>query len=104
MREVSLRVALIVSTALTALTYAQVARADDLLDLGLLPGTTLTHANGVSADGLVVVGHGDNTRSGTSQAVVWTAGGLTALPFLAGTSSSSANAASADGSVIVGTS
>lgn len=69
--------------------------------LGYMPGGTFTIANGISANGAVVVGYGDSS-SGT-QALRWTTtGGAVGLGVLSGASTSSAHAASADGSVIVG--
>jgi probable HAF family extracellular repeat protein len=65
--------------------------------LGYLPGTTNSSANGVSADGSVIVG-----TSGI-QAFRWTAGsGMVGLGYLPGDNSSSANGVSGDGSIVVG--
>jgi len=74
----------------------------EFIPLSDLPGgVTNSAANGVSADGAVVVGHG-STASGMV-AFRWTeGGGLTALPMLSGGTGSVAYAASANGSVIVG--
>jgi probable HAF family extracellular repeat protein len=71
--------------------------ADDFGGLGFLPSTTSSTANGISADGTVVVGY-----SGL-QAYSWTeTGGMVGLGFLPGQSFSNAIAASGDGSVVVG--
>jgi probable HAF family extracellular repeat protein len=75
--------------------------------LGDLPGGSFTSgANGVSADGCIVVGM--STSGQGSEAFRWDrrgGGGMVGLGDLAGgTNSSSAWAASADGTVIVGTS
>src|SRR5688572_21980897 len=57
-------------------------------------------ANGVSADGSVVVGFA--RAGGHSRAVRWEAGRVERVGFLPGEAQSEANAVSADGSVVVG--
>lgn len=74
--------------------------ATGLVALGNLPGATGGVANGVSADGSVIVGY-----SSTNQAFIWTAAtGITGLGFLPDSTSSNALAVSANGLVVVGTS
>jgi uncharacterized membrane protein len=71
--------------------------------VGFLPGgaPAVSRANGISADGLVLVGQ--SSASGAAQAIRWTrAGGIQRLDIPGSTAESGANAASADGSVIVG--
>ena len=73
-----------------------------MVGLGYLPGGSFSSAaDGVSADGSVVVGYGN---SGTGfQAFRWTqATGMVGLGYLPGGESSGASAVSADGSVVVG--
>ena len=72
-----------------------------MIDLGTLGGPT-SAANGVSDDGLIIVGQ--TTKLSLAQvAFSWTAGGgMVNLSPLTGTQFTSANAVSADGSVIVG--
>lgn len=74
-----------------------------MMGLGDLPGgTNYSWARGVSADGTIVVGHG-NSASG-QEAFRWTSStGMVGLgDFEGGKFESRANAVSADGSVIVG--
>jgi probable HAF family extracellular repeat protein len=75
-----------------------------MVGLGDLPGGTFfSSAQGVSADGLVVVGA--STGTSTEDAFRWTqAGGMVALGFLPGDNRSIATATSADGAVVVGSS
>src|ERR1019366_1164470 len=71
--------------------------------LGYLPGGTYSSANGISADGSVIVGASGSASF--EEAFRWTAGsGMVGLGHLPGTTNSSAAAVSADGSVVVGTS
>lgn len=78
-----------------------------MVGLGYLPGASTTNAasvaNGVSADGSVVVGQSDSASG--RQAFRWTQeGGMIGLGFLPGFSSSSnALGVSADGSIVFGT-
>jgi len=88
--------------ALVSLCAAAPAGAT-FMGLGDLPGGSFySEANGVSADGSVVVG-GSDSASGY-QAFRWTqAGGMTGLGDLPGASfHSTAEGVSADGSVVVG--
>jgi probable HAF family extracellular repeat protein len=64
--------------------------------LGFLPGGNFSEANGVNADGTVVVG-GSN-----GQAFRWVNGTLTGLGFLPGGNFSEARGVNADGTVVVG--
>jgi probable HAF family extracellular repeat protein len=69
--------------------------------LGFLTGGTISQAQGVNADGTVVVGVGNAT--GTFEAFRWTqAGGMAGLGFLPGGISSFAQGVNADGKVVVG--
>jgi probable HAF family extracellular repeat protein len=74
--------------------------------LGFLPGHDRSKANGISADGNVLVGDSfDYSASDPTlmlQAFRWTGGVMTGLGFLPGTDISSAAAVSADGQVVVG--
>jgi probable HAF family extracellular repeat protein len=73
------------------------SNADDFSGLGFLPATSISTANGISADGTVVVGY-----SGL-QAYRWTeSGGMVGLGFLPGQTFSNAIGVNADGSVVVG--
>jgi len=71
--------------------------------LGDLPGSSIySHANGVSADGSVVVGSG-YPASAESEALIWTSDGeMVRLGKLPGMQFSVATAVSADGSVVFG--
>ena len=71
--------------------------------LGFLPGGTSSTANGVNADGSVVVGS-SNAPGISQEAFRWTGGVMTGLGFLPGGTSSTANGVNADGSVVVGSS
>lgn len=75
--------------------------AGGMVGLGYLPpGTGVSLAQGVSADGSVIVGYSGLT---TEQAFRWTAAtGMVGLENLPGSDYSVANAANADGSVVVG--
>ena len=76
--------------------------------LGFLPGGNSSTANGVSADGSVVVGSACSNSAAPplscfAQAFRWTqATGMIGLGFLAGDTQSAAMGVNADGSVIVG--
>jgi uncharacterized membrane protein len=71
-------------------------------DLGLLSGGSAAQANGMSADGSVVVGAA-STSSNVSLSFRWTAAtGMQALPVQSGFASGWASGVSADGSVTVG--
>ena len=93
-------------------TYAQTDSTASLgaIDIGFLPGGTTSIANGVSADGSVVVGYSDAAETGVNyeifEAFRWTqADGLVGLGWLpGGTKFSEAFGVSADGSTIVGVS
>ncbi len=75
--------------------------AQTLTWLGTLPGGNESYANGVSADGTVVVGWATNT-SGQRRAFRWVQGqGMQDLGTLGG-NESYANGVSADGTVVVG--
>jgi probable HAF family extracellular repeat protein len=102
----SLRATSIVAAIATTLSLAaaQSAQAVSFTRLGDLPGDTFSSvANGISADGLVVVGQGRGQKG--TEAFRWTqSGGMVGLGHLPGGifSYSQANAVSADGSVVVG--
>lgn len=71
--------------------------------LPLIPGHTCSAANGVNADGSVVVGQAWTCSSGGNyKAFSWDNGVVTALGFLMGDSLSNANGVSGDGTIIVG--
>jgi len=72
-----------------------------MVGLGFLTGDHYSYANGVSADGNVVVGESYGSRS---RAFRWTSQGMANLGFLPGATESSAKAVSPDGSVVVGSS
>ncbi|MCP9450143.1 MAG: VPLPA-CTERM sorting domain-containing protein, partial [Nitrospira sp.] len=77
------------------------AQAAEFIPLGVLPGDSSSWADGVSADGSVVVGV--SSFSTGWQAFRWTqGGGMTGLGVLPGGSESWAFGVSADGSVVVG--
>ena len=79
------------------------ARADSLTDLGDLGGLPIATANGISGNGLVVVGSSNDTLF-NFQAYYWTAAtGMVGLGDLGG-GDGEAMAANTDGSVIVGVS
>ena len=78
------------------------ARAADFRGLGVLSGGIYSRANGVSADGSVVVGQGDSAAA-LDEAFRWTAGGgMVPLGCLPGGTYSYGFGVSADGSVVVG--
>ena len=92
--------------ALTALiTSPQIKAEDDLTGLGFLPNAASgkSSADGVSADGSVVVGSGRNVNT-NDEAFRWVDGTMTGLGFLpnAALNASYALGVSADGSVVVG--
>ena len=72
--------------------------------LGDLPGGTVaSHANGISADGLTVVGASQGGVNDYTEAFRWTqAGGMVGLGFLRQGTYSLALDASGDGSVVIG--
>jgi probable HAF family extracellular repeat protein len=88
----------------------ETAAALQAIDLGLFPGGIISLAEGVSADGSVVVGYGDakdpdpNFKSQEYQAFRWTqASGMVGLGWIDQTARlSQAFGVSADGSTIVG--
>lgn len=98
----------VISVTLTVLFLSPPSRAHGAVTpgfqgLGVIPGGTfLSVANGVSADGSIVVGRGESA-SGT-EAFIWTpSNGMTGLGDLPGGDiQSTANGISADGAVIVG--
>ncbi|MCG3121870.1 MAG: hypothetical protein GIKADHBN_00242 [Phycisphaerales bacterium] len=76
-----------------------------LSELGPMPGYSETLANGVSSDGLVVVGYAINSPAGDFVAFRWAqSGGFQSLGHLAGAArpQSSAHAVSSSGGVVVG--
>jgi probable HAF family extracellular repeat protein len=81
-----------------------------MVGLGFLPGRNMSFANGVSADGSVVVGTSGtitgtitNPMTTSLQAFRWMAGsGMVGLGFLPGDNASQAMGVSADGKVVVG--
>jgi probable HAF family extracellular repeat protein len=76
--------------------------AQDFQGLGFLPGGNYSQAQGVSADGSVVVGNSTYGNGSNPEAFRWTSGGMIGLGFLPGGTSSIASAANANGSVVVG--
>ena len=70
------------------------------IGLGTLAGGTTSIANGISADGLVVVGQ-SGSASG-NQAFRWVGGTMTGLGFLPGGAFSVAYGTNSDGTVVVG--
>jgi probable HAF family extracellular repeat protein len=108
----SLRATSIVAAIATTLSLAaaQAAQAASFTPLGDLPGDAFfSVANGISADGLVVVGQSRGQNG--EEAFRWTqSGGMVGLGHLAGISlppygvfyTSEATAVSADGSVVIG--
>jgi probable HAF family extracellular repeat protein len=98
--------ALILAAALAtvAAAAAPASAAGTFQGLGLIAGSVPgSDANGVSADGLVVVGGCPSYSSTCAEGWRWTQEtGMVGLGFLSGDTSSQATAASADGSVVVG--
>ncbi|MDH6249859.1 putative HAF family extracellular repeat protein, partial [Polynucleobacter sphagniphilus] len=86
--------------AALAITLSGGVVAQSMSDLGTLGGTN-TSANGVSADGSVIVGYSQITGDSAEHAFKYTGTTMSDLGTLGGTYSS-ANGGSADGSVIVG--
>ncbi len=83
---------------------APLARAQGIVDLGLLPGGTWSYSSAISDDGSVVVGSGQSA-DGTSRAWRWTAAtGLVSLGTAPGMTRSSAYRISGDGLVVTGVS
>jgi probable HAF family extracellular repeat protein len=79
--------------------------AQSFSGLGFLPGGTSSRAQGVNADGTVVVGFGGGEGKGSigPEAFRWTqAGGMAGLGFLPGGIDSFAQGVNADGTVVVG--
>lgn len=82
------------------------------VSLGILAGGSSTGANGISADGTIIVGSGDSANTwvptgpapfGTTEAFRWTSGtGLVELGFLGTGQASQVGGISADGTTIVG--
>lgn len=92
-------IALILGLGCTATAYG----ADGLFDLGLLNGGTESVANGISADGSIVIGTARNGAAGNAlRAIRWAADGSTQSLGTLGGTWSEAKAISADGSTIVG--
>ncbi|MGB6176076.1 MAG: hypothetical protein WBF43_07015 [Methylocella sp.] len=76
--------------------------AQSFSGLGFLSGGSFSSAQGVSADGTVVVGYGD-VATGANEAFRWTkAAGMAGLGFLTGLTGSEAFGVNADGTVVVG--
>jgi probable HAF family extracellular repeat protein len=106
-RKIRRSAGLIVALTLVGAVWTCPAWADLFQPLGDLPGDTfMSKANGVSADGSVVVGHSDADfgTGGQPEAFSWTAlGGMIGLGDIpGGAAGSAAYGASADGSVVVG--
>ncbi len=76
------------------------------VNIGLLSGGSTSQASGISADGSIIIGFGDEGTLplGNTEAWLYTSGTFTTLGFLPGGNASQANGISADGSTIVGTS
>ena len=75
-----------------------------MVGLGFLPGGNFSVANGVNANGKVVVGVSSVLPFRPGQAFRWVNGTMTGLGFLPGGNASSANGVNADGKVVVGSS
>ena len=87
----------------SSLCISPLFAAGGVTDLGVMSGGSISQANGVSADGSVVVGVGSSARYSSGEAFRWTqAGGMVGLGVLSGGNESYANGVSADGSVVVG--
>jgi probable HAF family extracellular repeat protein len=67
-----------------SIALVQPAAADPFTPLGFLPGGTYSIAQGVNADGSVVVGFGPSTASGINEAFRWSGGIMTGLGLLPG--------------------
>src|ERR687897_636447 len=89
-----------VGMTMVTLGSGPAAAQDAFEPLGFLSGANYSYANGVSADGSVVVG--ESGVSGYGEAVRWVDGVLTGLGFLSGGSQSVAHGVSGDGTVVVG--
>jgi probable HAF family extracellular repeat protein len=77
--------------------------ATGMVDLGLLPGSNASFAQGISGDGQLVVGYCSNSQPYMQRAFRWDAGAsMLDLGTLPGDAHSSAEAVSRDGSTIVG--
>lgn len=93
--------------ALAVLSAFAGGAAADIIDLGVQEGGYVSAAHGVSADGSVVVGYGDQcSGAGCSyvfRAFRWTpSGGMSSLDGLSSNGNSNAYGVSADGRIIVG--
>jgi probable HAF family extracellular repeat protein len=74
-----------------------------LVGIGFLPGGNVSFAEGVNADGSVIVGQSNSIGPLTFDAFIWTAAtGMTSLGALPGANRSEALGVSLDGSVVVG--
>ena len=94
---------LLIGAALSTIS-TQTYSADEFVELGFLSSTAVfsSQANGISADGSVIVGESYNA-SGKVEAFRWDSTVITGLGYLPAVSDESrALAVSADGSVIVG--
>ena len=104
-RSRCLRHAALVFGLAASIALVQPAAADPFTPLGFIPvGGTYSIAQGVSADGSVVVGYGNSTAAGSgTEAFRWTSGGMVGLGFIpVGGTYSLAFGVNADGSVVVG--
>ncbi len=87
---------------LSFLFSASNSYAVDIYNLGTLQGDNSSYANGVSAEGTIVVGSSYDTN-GISRAFIWNiTSGLQTLGTLPGDTASNAWNISADGTVVVG--
>ena len=97
--------ALVVCAALSTCLATDELIAESFQGLGDLPGGEIgSWAQGISADGLVVVGQSESLSASGHEAFRWTqAGGMVGLGDLpGGVFDSTARAVSADGAVVVG--
>jgi probable HAF family extracellular repeat protein len=105
MRPITKNLPAILATA-AGLAIALPARAQPFFQgLGNIQGAPFpsSHANGISADGLVVVGSSTSPTSFNTEAFWWTAQtGMVGLGFLSGGNASAAYATTFDGSIVVG--
>lgn len=86
-----------------ALAFAGPAVADDFQGLGVLPGSAISFADAVSANGSVIVGYSSDPSFHNSEATLWTlGGGAVGLGHLPSTVGSWAAAVSSDGLVVAG--